>query len=264
MIQNLLKSRLERGEATFGTWVTINSGDMVEIIADAGFDFLIFDMEHSPLTSESVQGLLQIMKNSSTTPLARIAWNDQVLIKLALDIGAKGLVIPLIKNQEDVRYATQASKYPPWGTRGIGPRRASDYYRRFAEYFKDANQQLLTILQIEHVDALENLDKIIVEAKSSKGVDAFFVGPADLSASMGIFAQYDHPDFIRALQKILKMSNDAKIPVGIHAFTVDDAIKRAEEGFKLIAVSSDVALVSQVFVQTATGVKTNGGNREKQ
>jgi len=254
-MQNSLKDKLGRGEVSIGTWITINSPDIVELVSGVGFDFLIFDMEHSPLTAESVQSLLQVMKTPTPVPLARVAWNDHVMIKLALDIGVSGLVIPLIKNEVDVKNAIQATKYPPQGTRGIGPRRASDFYRSFQDYFKEANTQLLTILQIEHVDAVEGLDKIILEAKSSSGVDAFFVGPADLSASMGLFGKYDHPEFKRVLDLILKKSNEAKIPVGIHAFSVEDAKKRASEGFKLIVVSSDVAIIGQAFAQTVNATK---------
>jgi 2-keto-3-deoxy-L-rhamnonate aldolase RhmA len=251
-----LKEKLERGEVAFGTWITVNSTDLVEMASDSGFDFLIFDTEHSPLTIESVQSLLQAMKSSPTTPIVRVAWNDQVLIKLALDSGAAGLVIPLIKNSADVLSASRAMKYPPEGARGIGPRRASNYYNEVQDYVSRANQELLTVLQIEHADAVADLDSI-AEASAKAGVDSLFVGPADLSASMGIFGKYEDSNFVNSLSRVLEVSKRVDIAAGIHAFNLDDAMKRAKQGFRVIAVSSDVSMISGTFRGIVKDLKKN-------
>jgi 2-keto-3-deoxy-L-rhamnonate aldolase RhmA len=242
-----LKEKLEKGQVAVGTWITINSLDLVEIASDVGFDFVIFDTEHAPLTIESVQSLLQVMKSCNTSSIVRVAWNDQVLIKLALDIGADGLLIPQVKTAEDVVSVSRAMKYPPEGIRGFGPRRASNYYRSATQdYLKRANEELISILQIEHVDAIKNLDALASAAKK-ENISGLFVGPADLSASMGIFGEYDNKDFVDAIERVLQESKEVNIPAGIHAFNVNDAIKRIKQGFRLLTVSSDVSMIAEGF-----------------
>jgi 2-keto-3-deoxy-L-rhamnonate aldolase RhmA len=253
-MNNALKDKLGKGEVAVGTWLTVNSLDLVELISDVGFDFLIFDTEHAPLTTETVQSLLQVMKNSATTPIVRVAWNDNVLIKLALDIGAYGLIIPFIKTGDDVVSAVRAMRYPPEGFRGIGPRRASNFYKSLQDYVREANKSLLSIMQIEHIDAIKNLE-IIASVAMRERVSAFFVGPADLAASMGVFGRFEEPKFMGAIQRVLEESKKVNIPAGIHAFNVDDALKRIKQGFKLIAVSSDVSLISSTFQHTLTDLQ---------
>jgi 2-keto-3-deoxy-L-rhamnonate aldolase RhmA len=254
-MHGVLREKLDRGDVALGTWVTVNSPDLVEIASDAGFDFLIFDAEHAPLTMESIQSLLQVLKSDkTTTPIVRVAWNDQVMIKLALDIGASGLLIPQVKNADDVVSASRAMKYPPEGIRGLGPRRASNYYREMQDYASRANTELVSILQIEHIDAVKNLGTIVSTALKEK-ISSLFVGPADLSASMGLLGKYDDKSFTDALQKILDESKKANIALGIHAFDVEDAVRRIKQGFRVITVSSDVSMIGNVFHETLSDVR---------
>ncbi len=253
-MHGVLREKLERGEVALGTWITVNSTDLVEIASDAGFDFLIFDAEHAPLTMESIQSLLQVLKSDKTTPIVRVAWNDQVLIKLALDIGPSGLLIPQVKTADDVVSASKAMKYPPEGIRGLGPRRASNYYREVQDYATRANRELVSILQIEHTDAIKNLG-MIIPAVSKEKISALYVGPADLSASMGLLGKYDDRTFTEGLQRILEESGKANIPVGIHAFNGEDALKKIKQGFRVITVSSDVSMIGDVFRETLRDVR---------
>jgi 2-keto-3-deoxy-L-rhamnonate aldolase RhmA len=234
-LENRVKELLKKGEVTFGSWVTIGHPDVAEIMANVGFDWLIFDTEHAPLSIETVEAQLAAINGTSVTPLIRVAWNDMVLIKRALDIGAKGLLIPWINTKEDAERAVKACKYPMAGVRGVAPRRASRYGLDLNEYLATADKNLLIILQIETAEAVKNVEEIL----SVDGVDAFFVGPADLSASLGFLGKWDHPRAIEATQNVLRAGKKLGVPGGIHAMNLDIAIQHAKDGFQFIALSSD-------------------------
>jgi 2-dehydro-3-deoxyglucarate aldolase len=236
MIHNTTKEMLKQGKTALGTWITTGNQDITELAASIGFDYLAFDTEHAPLSNETVQKLIQSMGGAKVTPFVRVAWNDQVLIKLALDIGAHGLIIPLVNTREDAMRAVAATKYPPAGVRGIGPRRASNYYQSFQDYVAAADKEIMVIIQIEHLDAVKNIDEIL----SVKGIDAIFIGPADLTASMGLLGKYENPKVTAAIDKVLSSAKRGKIVAGIHTFGPEDAIERISQGFQLIIVGTDV------------------------
>ncbi|SRR5579875_545747 len=249
-MKNKMKDALASGKTQIGTWITTASPDVTELIAGAGFDFLVFDMEHAPLSIETVQNLLQVSKGSGTTPLVRVAWNDQVMIKLALDVGAEGLVIPQVNTKEDAETAVRAMRYPPAGTRGIGPRRASDYYRSFKEYISSADKELLVALQIEHIDAVKNVDQIV----GVQGVDVLFIGPADLSASMGLLGKHDHQSVQSAIGEVFKAALKRNVTIGIHTFDSDDAMKKMAMGARMVMISTDVGLLTKGCKDTLSGI----------
>lgn len=246
MMKNKLKEMLKQGQVALGTWITTASPDIAEILANIGFDWLIFDMEHAPLGIETVQNLIQATKESDIVPIVRVAWNDQVLIKLALDIGSYGLLIPLVNSKEDAVKAVRAAKYPPAGIRGVGPRRASNYYRSFQEYLAKANEEIMVVVQIEHAKAVENIDDIL----SVDGLDAIYIGPADLTASMGLFGQYNNPKVVKAIDTILLSSQKAGVPVGTHAFDVESASRLISRGFQLITIGTDIGFLIQGCTET--------------
>jgi 2-keto-3-deoxy-L-rhamnonate aldolase RhmA len=250
MVKNILKDMFKQGKPALGTWITVGNQDITEVAATVGFDYLVFDTEHAPLTNETVQRLMQVTGNK-IVPLVRVAWNDQVLIKLALDIGAYGLIIPLVNSKEDAIKAVSSAKYPPIGTRGIGPRRASNYYQAFSDYVKSADTEVMVIIQIEHVDAVKNLDEIL----SVKGIDAIFIGPADLTASMGLLGKYDDPRVIAIINEILEKAKQSKVIAGIHTFGPEDAAKRIKQGFQLIIVGTDVGFFIQGCKETVNRIK---------
>lgn len=256
MIRNQVKEVLGRGEVTLGTWITTASPDVAEIMANMGFDCLVFDTEHAPLSIETVQNLIQATNGSGTFPIVRVAWNDQVLIKRALDIGAYGLIVPWVNSKEDAVMAVRAAKYPPTGIRGIGPRRASNYYQNFKDYFEGADEEIMVVVQIEHIDAVDNVDEIV----SVEGIDVFFIGPADLTASMGLFGKYNHPKVVQAMDKVLNSIKDAGVPAGIHAFDIEDAIERISQGFQFILVGTDIGFLIQGCAETLKKIsKKNKG-----
>jgi 2-keto-3-deoxy-L-rhamnonate aldolase RhmA len=238
LFENKLKRKLSAGKTTLGVWVSIPSPDVSEILSLMGFDWLVFDTEHSPMDVSTAQVLIQAMKGEETTPIIRVAWNDPVMIKRALDVGAHGVVVPWVNSREDAINAVRACKYPPKGIRGCGPRRA-ERYGLDKEYLSRADAETMVIVQIEHIDAVHHIDEIL----GTPGVDAFFIGPADLSASMGYLGQRTHPKVLETIEKILDAGRRAKVPSGIFSFSLDHVPKLVEQGFQFIAVGGDTSLL---------------------
>jgi 2-keto-3-deoxy-L-rhamnonate aldolase RhmA len=236
---NRIKESLKKGEVTLGGWVTIGHPDIAEIMANAGFDWLVFDTEHAPLDLETVQNQLQAISGTDVAPIVRVAWNDMVLIKRALDIGATGLIIPWVNSREDAERAVKACRYPTAGVRGVGPRRASRYGLDWSKYFANADKDLLIIVQIETSEAVKNVEEIL----SVDGIDAFFIGPVDLSASLGFLGQWDHPKALEATQSILRAGKKLGVAGGIYAMGIDIAIQHVKDGFQFIALGADYAFL---------------------
>jgi len=259
VIKNKVKEMLKRNEVTLGTWITTASPDVAEIMADIGFNWLIFDMEHAALGIETVQNLIQATRKSDVVPIVRVAWNDQVLIKLALDIGSYGLLVPMVNSREDAVKAVEAAKYPPAGIRGVGPRRASNYYRSFQDYLAKADEEIMVIVQIEHFEAVENIDSIL----SVEGVDVAFIGPADLTASMGLFGQYSNPKVVEAIDTVLTSCKKAGVPVGTHAFNVENASELISKGFRFIALGTDVGFLIQGCIDALESLSREIGETRK-
>jgi 2-dehydro-3-deoxyglucarate aldolase len=232
---------LKKGEVTFGTWVTIGNPDVSEILANIGFDWLVFDTEHGPLSTETVGQMIQATSGTKIVPLVRVGGNDMILIKRALDIGAYGVVIPLVNNKDDAKKAVAYTRYPPRGVRGVGPRRCSLYGIRANEYLEWADKEILTIVQVETAEAVESIDEIL----TVDGIDAFFIGPTDLTTSMGVRGQQDHPKFTGAIEKVLEGSRRYGTPGGIMTYNVEQARKALERGFKFISLGTDFRLLIQ-------------------
>jgi 2-keto-3-deoxy-L-rhamnonate aldolase RhmA len=234
MKTNRVKDLLRNGEMTVGAWVTIGNPDIAEMLAHKGFDWLVFDMEHGPLDIEKVQLLMQTSGGTETTGLVRVAWNDLVAIKRALDIGAAGLIIPWVNSSEDAVRAVQAARYPPRGLRGAGPRRAA-MYGLDREYIAEADAWIMILVQIETTQAVESAESIL----KVDGVDGFFIGPRDLSVSMGLGGKRDHPDLEKAIDKVLSTGKRLGVEGGIMCHTPGEIKSAVEKGFKFIAVGAD-------------------------
>jgi 2-dehydro-3-deoxyglucarate aldolase len=214
-------------------------------MAAAGFDFLAVDVEHSAVDVPQAQVLFQAIRagNPDCAPLVRLPGNDYATTKRYLDAGAAGVIAPLINSAEQARELVRAVKYPPQGLRGVGFCRANLYGMRFDEAVTTANDQTLVCVQIEHVDGVQHIDEIL----SVPGVDAVFIGPYDLSASMGITGQFDHPQMIEARQRILNACQEHGIAPGIHVVPpdVDEVVQRFQEGYRLIAYSLDITMLAK-------------------
>ena len=230
-MKNLLKEKLKKGQAVIGTFVGLGHPDVTERLSRLGFDWLLIDGEHAPLGLETMQVMMQAMNGSNCTPLVRPQWNDMVIIKRVLDIGAHGVLIPWVNTKEEAEYAVRACKYPPEGLRGCGPRRAALFD---PDYLKTANDEILVIVQIETRKAVSNLDDIL----SVKGIDACYVGPLDLSRSFGFDSpQWDNPQYIEAFDKVLAVAKKRGKPAGMWA-NKDNIQWAIEKGFTLCTVGS--------------------------
>jgi len=232
MKSNRVKDLLSKGETTVGTWITIGNTDVAEMIAHTGVDWLLFDMEHAPLDIGAVQVLMQATSGTEITPFVRVAWNDLVLIKRALDIGAQGLVIPWVNTDADARRAVEAARYPPKGLRGAGPRRAA-MYGLDQNYIADAEGKIMIVVQIETPQAVENVEEIL----KVDGVNAFFIGPRDLSVSMGV--RRNDRSFDLAIKKVLEVGKRLEVPGGIMCHSTEEIKSAVSQGFRFIALGSD-------------------------
>jgi len=238
-MRNRVKEMLKEGKTTIGAWVTIGNADVAEIMAHRGFDWLVFDTEHAPLSVETVQNLMQATSGSDIVPIVRVAWNDMVLIKLALDIGSFGLVIPWVNTEEEAIRAVRATRYAPAGNRGVGPRRAASYGTKLIEYLREADKEIVVVCQIETEDAIRNIGKIL----SVEGIDVLFIGPADLSTSLGHRGDWHHPKVEEAISRVLEASKKANVAAGIFAMSIEDAKRYIAEGFRFVALGSDTGFL---------------------
>ena len=206
-----LKERLARGEVCLGTGICFTGPAITEALCPE-FDYVWIDMEHNALSLEAVQGHIMATKGTNATPIVRVPWNDPVLVKPVLDIGAAGIVIPLVRTVADVEKAVASCLYPPEGIRGFGPRRPTNYGRSGGpEFCRQANEDMIVIVQIEHHETISNLDGIL----AVKGLTAVIVGPNDLAGSMGQMGSPGHPEVAVAIETVVEKCKKAGVPMGI-------------------------------------------------
>jgi len=243
-MRNELKRRLSRGEQVYGTWITVESPMATEMLSSLGFDYFVFDTEHSPLDIYMAQTLMQAMRGySKTTPIVRVNWNDLVQIKRALDIGAYGVLVPWVNNKEEAEMAVKATRYAPNGLRGCGPRRAAMFD---PDYLQTADDEILVICQIETKEAVENIEEIV----SVEGVDVSYIGPADLSASYGHLGNQSHPDVQKAIDRVFDATKAAGKATGVHQASGKTIEDRMEKGYNFITIGNDLIYMKNgVFAQ---------------
>ncbi len=232
-----LKNKLKKNELTIGSWVSIAHPDVVEVMSTAGFEWLVVDMEHTATDINTAKNLIATIKAKGMQPLVRVGANDELIIKRVLDSGAEGIIVPMIKNKTEAKQAVDFVKYPPYGKRGVGLYRAQNYGTSFPEY-KDWNQQnSVVIAQIEHIEAVRNLEEILL----TEGIDGIMVGPYDLSASMGYPGEYNREDVKQALETVKEVCQRLNKPLGFHVIESNSEVlkQRIGEGYTLLAFSID-------------------------
>jgi 2-dehydro-3-deoxyglucarate aldolase len=236
-----LKAKLESGAPCLGTWITLGHSAIAEIFARAGFDWVVVDLEHSTISIEQAGELIRTIDLVGTAPLVRLTSNDTNLIKRVMDAGAHGVVVPNVNTREEAERAVSATRYAPRGHRGVGLARAQRYGPGFRDYLAWQQEGPTVVVQIEHQSALANLDAIF----TTPGVDAFIIGPYDLSCSMGMPGEFDHPAFIEGMQRILQAGIRTGCPAGIHIVEPDTARLREviDEGYRFIAYSVDIRML---------------------
>jgi 2-dehydro-3-deoxyglucarate aldolase/4-hydroxy-2-oxoheptanedioate aldolase len=251
--KSTFRNRLLARERLLGTVVTLSNPAVSEILAEAGFDWLWIDLEHSPMDPSEAQGILQAVANRAEC-VVRVPLNDEIWIKRCLDSGADGLIIPQVSTPEDARRAVRWCKYPPQGTRSVGASRAQGYGASLQEYLDRANQETAVVVQIETAAAVSNIQAIL----EVEGVDGFVIGPFDLSASLGFPGQIDHPEVLAAIESVRAAVLEHGRALGI--FTGASARVRGyfEQGFTLVAASTDTLLLNQAARELCRLVKDKG------
>jgi len=237
---HFFRDKLAAGKALLGTCITFSDPTVTEALSQV-LDFVWIDTEHNPMSLADVQGHLMATKGSQTVPLVRVPANDPVLVKPVLDIGAAGVIVPLVKTADDVRAAVAACRYPPEGVRGFGPRRPSGFGTRGGpEYCELANRTIITIVQIEQREALENIDEIL----AVPGLGSVVVGPNDFAASLGYTGQPRHPEVVKAIETVIARSRAAGVPMGLATGEEPAAlVEWIEKGVNWLSIAADFALL---------------------
>ena len=240
MKKNRLKQKMLQ-DSVFGTWIMTNSLDNAEILAHTGSDFIMIDAEHGAMDIETAGRMVSIIRSTPATPLIRVAGNEVSLIKRALDTGVSGVMIPMVNTKEEAEHAVQSCKYPPMGIRGTGAGRAVLFganAEEFENYYTEANDEVLIIVQIEHYTSVENIEEIL----SVPGIDIAFVGPYDLSTSMGLQGQLEHPEVLSSCERVIKACEKYHVTPGIMTWT-NGMENHINMGFKFLLGGIDGAIL---------------------
>jgi 4-hydroxy-2-oxoheptanedioate aldolase len=225
-----------------GMWVCSGSPLVAEICAGAGLDWLLIDAEHSPNGLEGILAQLQAVRGYPVTAVVRPPVNDAVIIKQYLDLGVQSLLIPMVHTADEAAAAVSATRYPPLGIRGVGSALArSARWNRIPDYLAHASESITVIVQIESAQAVENVGEIL----AVDGIDAVFIGPSDLAASMGVLGEQEHPDVVAAVEHCIKAATAAGKPVGVNAFAEATARRYLAAGADFVLVGADVALLAR-------------------
>ncbi|MBI5255226.1 MAG: 2-dehydro-3-deoxyglucarate aldolase [Burkholderiales bacterium] len=252
--RQLLKSA--GNQPPLGTWVMSASALVAEAIGHAGFDWGLIDMEHTPLEMTGVMQMLQAVGNTRMVPVVRVPWNDAVMVKRVLDAGATTVMFPFVQDAEEARRAVAATRFPPEGVRGMAGFSRGSRYGTTPNYLQTANKHIGVIVQIETEQAIDRLESIA----AVPGVDALFVGPADLSGSIGVPGQLMHASVLALVAEAVRRAKAVGTPIGTLALTHDAAATYRAMAFDYLAVAADLSLMMQGATATLKALRTQGGN----
>lgn len=232
-----LKQKLKNNELTIGSWIMMGSSMSVEVMALAGFEWLVIDIEHTSIDLPTVENLIRTIQLKNIKALVRVSKNEEVVIKRVLDMGADGIIVPMVCSKEDATQAVDYAKYPPVGKRGVGLYRASGYGTIFEEYKKWVDNELVIIAQIEHIDAVNNIEDII----NIEGIDGTIIGPYDLSGSMGYPGEFERDDVRESVQNVLDKCKAKGFPSGFHVVDTDPSKlkEKIDQGCTFLAYGID-------------------------
>ena len=262
MRENRIRSIWKAGGAVVNGWLAIPTGFSAETMAHQGWDSLTIDMQHGVMDYQAAVNMLTAISTTNTVPVVRVPWNEPGILMKMLDAGAYGLICPMVNTREDAEKLVAATHYPPLGSRSMGPIRATLYGG--ADYQPRANETIVVFAMIETRQALDNLDEIL----SVKGLDAVYIGPADLSLALGCNPTFDDVDkpVAEAIDMILAKAKEHGVVAGVHNGTPEGALRRIAKGFQFISISSDARLMAagaqQVVAKMRQGLPapaTNAG-----
>ncbi len=247
-------------KGSIGSWITISHPSVAEIMARAGFDWLVVDMEHSPISMSEAEEMIRVIHLCGLPSMVRVGENNANIIKRVMDSGASGVIVPMVNTLEEAEKVVKAVKYPPKGHRGVGLARAQGYGTLFEEYQRWVAEESTIIVQVEHIQAVKNLGEIL----SVEHVDGFIVGPYDLSASLGIPGQFNHPDMLDALDTIKDYINKGNKPFGFHVVEpdVNMALSKFQEGYSFLAFGVDFLFIGGMCRKTLGSLRESvNGNQ---
>ncbi len=252
MRPNTAKRLLKAGKPACGVWINWPSPVAAEALASIGWDWLVVDTEHGAIDLETLQNLFIAIGATPTIPMCRVPWNDPIHIKRVLDAGSLGIVVPMVCSAEDAAKAVSAAKYPPEGIRSSGGGR----WRYWAgpNYAEEANDEIMVVVMIEHVDAVRNAEAIL----SVKGVDACFIGPNDLAWSMSPYGRArgsaEHQTLI---DEVLRAAKKVGVPAGIHCQSPEEVTRRIDQGFQFLACQNDGAFMMKAATEAFTLIRSH-------
>lgn len=239
--RNSFKRALQEEKRQIGLWSSLSSNYTVEVIAGAGFDWILLDTEHSPNDLESVLAQLQAAAGYATTPIVRVPWNDMVMIKRFLDIGAQSLLIPYVSTPEEAQQAVAYTRYPPLGMRGVAGATRATRFGRVKDYAKRAEDEICVLVQVETQQAVANIEAIC----SVEGVDGVFIGPADLHASLGYTGETANPEVKPLIDEAIRLIRGCGKAPGILTPSEEDARHWLDCGALFVAVGADVGILAR-------------------
>lgn len=244
------RNRLQKGDVLIGSLLQMPLPEIAETFVQAGYDWLFIDLEHSPMDARNALDILSAA-DSKIPCVVRVPWNDEASIKKALDIGATGIIVPLVNNAEDARLAVGRCKYPPQGFRSVGITRAQRFDLDFDAYMKRANEDIAVIVQIEHIEAVRNIDAIL----DVPGIDGVFVGPFDMSGSMNLPGQINHAQVQQAIRTVIKACEKRDIARCIYAHTPEHARAYLEQGYRVIGLCTDYIMLARAAAEYLKAVR---------
>lgn len=256
-MKSRILNKIFSNDVAIGAWVQIGHLSSVESLAEAGFDWICLDLEHGIISLEQIPGMLSVIEQKAVS-FVRLPRCDKIWIHRMLDYGVNGIISPMINSGLQAQELVELSKYPPKGNRGFGYSRCNRYGNRFFEYSRSANDEIIVVAQIEHIDAIAHIDEIL----SVKGIDATVIGPYDLSGSMGIPGQFDDNRFVEAIDEYIKASLRHNIPAGMHIVHVtEDAIRASiSNGYKFVALGTDCVYLYESAKKAVSMLKRDKSN----
>jgi 4-hydroxy-2-oxoheptanedioate aldolase len=237
--RNDFKHAIAAGQTQIGLWCSLCSNITVDILSDSGFDWLLLDSEHSPNEIPAILSQLQAARGGTATPIVRPPWNDPVVIKRLLDIGAPGLLLPYVQSVEEARRAVAATRYPPAGMRGVTATGRASRYGRVPGYMQEADSEICVLVQVETRESLTQIEQIA----EVEGVDGVFIGPADLSTSFGYAGNWSGPEMQGVIKDAVARLKKVGKPAGFLTANEEEAHRLIDWGYTFVAVGADLGLL---------------------
>src|SRR5215831_17251208 len=252
---NMFKAALAEGAPQIGLWSSLCSNIVAEILAGSGFDWVLIDTEHAPNEVPGVLSQLQAMAAGASEPVVRCAWNDTVMIKRILDLGARSLLVPFVQNAQEAEAAVRATRYPPLGIRGVSVAPRANRYGRVAGYHRNAHEEICVLVQVETRAAVGEIEAIA----AVDGIDGIFIGPSDLAADLGHLADTRHPEVQGSIAQACARIRATGKAAGMLSGDPEDAARYFGMGFTFVAVGSDLGILAQGAAKRAADLRKHLG-----